>query len=105
MRDPGKEEIRRHLCEVPGVGPKPSQDGDVPAADRSTAAPFVLLPPFPEVAAHQQQDAEPGMSIGMMGRERDRAAELRDVSPSLPDLQRQAAQRDTGSGGRTGNSP
>ncbi|HEV3372931.1 MAG TPA: hypothetical protein VG145_10325 [Xanthobacteraceae bacterium] len=45
------------------------------------------------------------MSIGMMGRERDRAAELRDVSPSLPDLQRQAAQRDTGSGGRTGNSP
>jgi hypothetical protein len=30
--------------------------------------PFVFVPAFAEIAAHQQQDAEPGMGVGLVGR-------------------------------------
>jgi hypothetical protein len=40
--------------------------------------PLVLVPALGEIAAHQQQDTERGMSMGMMGRERDSAPVRRD---------------------------
>ena len=41
--------------------------------------PFVFVPAFGEIAAHQQQNAEARMGIGVMRRERDGAAQRRDA--------------------------
>ena len=43
--------------------------------------PFVFVPALAEIAAHQQQDAESGMRIGVLRRERDGAAQRRRCPP------------------------
>ena len=41
--------------------------------------PFVFVPAFAEIAAHEQEYAEPGMGVGVMRRQRDGAAQRRNT--------------------------
>ena len=40
--------------------------------------PFIFLPALGQIAAHEQEDAEPGVGVGVMRRKRDRAAQRHD---------------------------
>ena len=50
-----------------------------PLAFSRAQPPLVFVPAFGEVAAHQQQNAQAGMGIGVVRRQRDSAAQHRDA--------------------------